>query len=361
MSDECSVVQRSNSIFAALDSDWKLYSRSVTFGNRYSQLDSGRFAAAIGIVWLHTMEMSASTSRLGEIGRFSVPFFSLVAMLLMGNAVHNRKKRRWLSYTWGRVARIGIPLLIWTAIYVCLRDVKHIVRPTNVLVPITPYLLLGGASLQLWFLPFLLLVSFVCFPVQVWLYSDPQLHTRMSAMLRLGLGALGLAVCFVADPFRVHVRPTLEDQACYVAALGWGALPSVCWGVAIGPTFSVLRKVRSGGGAVCGVAFLLCMFLVMAFGRSSLLENTSALFLLGLVFAARTRQLLAVCGYLGVCSFGIYLIHAAAGLGLETFLLRNPNSARFGTIAAVFVASLLLSTVLTWLLLQNRLTRWLVI
>src|SRR3954453_18190745 len=90
----------------------------VTPISRVQQLDAARFFAAVGIVWLHTMEISPQTSRLGELGRFAVPFFSLVAIAMMARSMRRTPNQSWSRYSWNRIVRIAGPFLIWTAIYV---------------------------------------------------------------------------------------------------------------------------------------------------------------------------------------------------------------------------------------------------
>ena len=50
-------------------------------------LDAARFVGTMAIVWLHTMAINPAYEWLANLGGFAVPFFTLTAVVLMGESV----------------------------------------------------------------------------------------------------------------------------------------------------------------------------------------------------------------------------------------------------------------------------------
>ena len=91
---------------------------------RLTGLDAARFLAAIAIIWQHTPE-SPQLKPFASLAAFAVPFFLAASILMTVESVRRNPDRSFVSYTVARFKRIYVPFLIWTAIYLLIRDLKH--------------------------------------------------------------------------------------------------------------------------------------------------------------------------------------------------------------------------------------------
>ena len=331
-------------------------------------LDAVRFLAAALIVWLHAMEISPHLTKLAVIGRGSVPFFAMAAVLLMGQSLRRDPARPYGAYAWSRVVRIYGPFLVWTILYLLFRNAKYIISGHTGDVQINPGLLLGSAAHHLWFLPFLLIVCLVMFPiVRIIVRGGPT--ARLVAAL---CAVAGLAIAFINIPW--STAPAVEQQrvtawegtlgaASYLGGLGWWALPAVFWGAALvavdTQVIKWLARWRRLAFASAVLAILGCVTALLLLGRFSFLENIYGVAFLAAALLPWKGRIVDFLAYLGRYAYGIYLIHVAVGLGMEMFVVRDRNSASFPVIFGLMLATLVISTLLAVLIGRFRATRWL--
>src|SRR5579884_1068324 len=85
-----------------------------TVGQRLISLDAARVIATLGVVWFHAVE-STELHTSGVLGRFSVAFYTMAAMVFLVDSSY-RRRRPYLSYALDRVRRLYLPFLGWGAI-----------------------------------------------------------------------------------------------------------------------------------------------------------------------------------------------------------------------------------------------------
>ena len=127
-------------------------------------LDTARVGAALGTVWIHSVQ-SSEMAPWGEVGRFAVPFFSVTAAILLVEALHANPDRSFVSYVSRRAKRLYVPFALWTVVYLAARSLKHAVFHSGEPIVFYPSILLNGSAHHLWFLPALTLWTIACFPL----------------------------------------------------------------------------------------------------------------------------------------------------------------------------------------------------
>jgi peptidoglycan/LPS O-acetylase OafA/YrhL len=128
---------------------------------RNDVLDLARLAAATGVIFIHCAPTTAAASQVVTFAQnVAVPFFLLSSLFLFwretesGTAPASAFTRRW--------ARVARPYLVWTALYFGARVALHLVHGSSLAEAARHHDLLhvlfaGGAAVQLYFLPLLLL------------------------------------------------------------------------------------------------------------------------------------------------------------------------------------------------------------
>lgn len=319
---------------------------------RMEFLDAMRFIAAAGIIWLHAFQIGLNP--ISDIGRLSVPFFVISALAMIFQGIE-RKQQTNSAYAMSRFKRIYVPFLFWTAVYLLLRNMKHLIRPDNPPVTVQSYMLFVGAAHHLWFLPYILLVS-------IGMHALFRIIREKRGVYALTMILIGLvAGMFRMKQFYPRGIPTLESQIQYFLDLSWDTMPAIGLGAAVSLYFREIKNVIAKFpllAVVLGILGAACVGINCAVERHNILEGISGLFLFVMALAPLKGKVIAWLAGLGRYSYGIYLTHVAFTLGLEVFLLRDRSKFTFSIGLTLFVLSLLGSTIATWLLHKSRYTRW---
>jgi surface polysaccharide O-acyltransferase-like enzyme len=203
--------------------------------SRNASLDALRVLSLSGIITLHVAgggfnDNKALAFVLDELSRFAVPAFFILSAYFW--------KPDELAAPWRltlRVARRVLPaFLLWTAVFVLLKQFAHLDRPATDYSPGGLLLLLwtGGPAFHLWFLPARVVATAMVG------FAGRWLGWRWTLALSLLLFAVGTVVGAYARPLFGHGFPFWMDRN----------------GLFFGPVFLtlgvLLRRHREGLGAL---------------------------------------------------------------------------------------------------------------
>jgi peptidoglycan/LPS O-acetylase OafA/YrhL len=310
---------------------------------RLPLVEVARVVAAIAIIWIHAVE-SPQLTRTTAVARFAVPFFVITSLVFLGESLRRRPDQRWSEYARRRFMRLYVPFLVWSVIYILARAVKHLfVHDTSPLL-IRPNLLWAGVTEQLWFLPFLLVVLLIAFPL-----------TRFAIQRNLGwiTAPVGLAVCvgalFVPSPDFFFDGPTT-----FFVQTALLAVPSAGIGLALAGLFPQIKRVAEN--SLVALIFLMVWIGTLValehFGRNTVLETFSGLCLMLACLApiSGAKRFDA----LGPYAFGIYLCHVLWIEFLQAIGHRAGLYVSIGFDVAVMTLATILSIALVASILRSK-------
>lgn len=273
-------------------------SRAPSPRERVPLVELARVVAAIAIIWIHAVE-SPELDRTTAMSRFAVPFFVITSLVFLGESLRRRPDQRWSEYARRRFMRLYVPFLVWSVIYILARAVKHLfVHDTSPLL-IRPNLLWAGVTEQLWFLPFLLVVLVIAFPLM-------RLATRSNLAWLVAI--IGVAICFGA-----LIIPTpsfvLDGPTTFFVATAMVAVPSAGIGLTIAAIFPPIKRFAQNSivALISAAVWIGTLVALLIHGRNTLLETFSGLFLLVACLAPISGA--KRFDRLGPYAFGIYLCH----------------------------------------------------
>lgn len=327
---------------------------------RLEMLDVVRLAAAVGVIWIHTIE-SPRLARLDGLGRFAVPFFGAAAVLLMGQSLYANPLRRWGRFALGRAQRLLVPLWAWTVIYLVARNAKGQFVTGAGPLGWDWHNFIAGSAQHLWFLPALFAVSVALFPVQRFAARAGRAAGQLLAAIAV---AAGVAWCLV--PKQVHYAQdlmTVPGQFSILGSLTWDMVPALCWGLAAGVWFKQAPAVvRSRVVTVTGlIVASVATALVCRHGRQIALENVAGLGCLAFALGRWQGPWVDRLARLGALAYGIYLCHILWVQGFRAIAGKLGMAPAPWLDASKFAASTVLSILTAWGLSKSRATRWLVV
>ena len=299
--------------------------------------------AAFSVVWIHGCAGSYWTSALNPLNDYAVPVFIAISMFLFAWQIIGKGKRNFGEMVVTRFKRLMIPFFIWTFIYLGIRIFKARFIHEPFEMDWVQIFLFKGSCYQLWFLPNLLYLSILFFPV---LYIANRNRKLTNTILLLVVVIAAVVLWFTPADIREADWFTRHIMLYFV--------PSVV-SAGIGMLFYVnFDSIRSGYGRnmriIIPVAAILLFFAQLVFPHV----------LTGLAFVAVLFPWLLFQGNysypmmlpLARNSMGIYLIH---GIFLEGFksvmqLIHHPIKGlplTLGSIIVTYLLSFLFSEILS--------------
>jgi len=321
-------------------------------------LDVVRFIAAFGIIVLHVAPLAQGTAWLGPLGRFAVPFFTTMAVVLAVDGCRRHPATKFGAYVVSRLFRIYVPFLIWTVLYIVLRDLKYHYYSHQASVPLEWSLLLVGSAHHLWFLPFIFLATFSAF------WAAKFLLLRLPAVPVLAvMSCVGALVVVVSSPQAITASASDDGlNLGYFAVRALNMLPAAFLGLGLGRVWQELcaspqRKRLAWLGLAIGV---LALALGPAFNHTLWLQHLAGFGAVMFALGPWHNAITAVLAGWGKSAYGIYLAHVFWYLALamccsKLHIPLNPVSV-FGLMASTLV----LSTLSSVLLGRFQFTAWIV-
>jgi surface polysaccharide O-acyltransferase-like enzyme len=330
----------------------------ATAQSRRAMLDLARLAAAYAILWLHTPQ-SPELQNSMAIGRFAVPFFVLATVLLVFEGVSRDPQRSWRRYTAARCARLYLPFLAWTGVYLAFKVFKGLLLPGEPNDYPGLDVLWAGGCWHLWFLPFILGVSLMAFAAAKTLAVRPELApwlcvTAFTAGLVVAISPLSSAPVPASSGFMPAALYRQLVLDAFLAAL-WGiAIAVACRNVG-------MRVLEHRVMAIAGALLLVAGTVwVWNFGRDRLVETLAGLGCLMVAFSPRQVTSHFV-REIGALAFGIYLAHVLWIKIFQTVATKAGFPLVWQRDVMVFLASAAASTLLVWAMSRSRWTRWMVV
>jgi peptidoglycan/LPS O-acetylase OafA/YrhL len=321
--------------------------------DRNTRLDGCRILASLGILYLHTF-IAADKPRQGDFGRFAVPFFTSSAMYLLLQSHRHRPDRPFTQYLKNRFVRLYVPFLAWGLLGLLLMNLKHHFISHQSWQPLRWDFLINGASIQLWFLPFIFLAGLVLFTICRGLVSLTRGWQILAVIVLLGIAV----IVGVSTSIGINDPNSAWQRFVFRAGFGLQTSPSLFIGIAIAlltPGGKVPRWI--GWAGLLAVTSLSTYIRFM--GRDDLLENAAGAGLL--LFALGGGPLLRspLWRRYAFLAYGIYLSQNIVLEPVRTMLNCLHVIWTTPIILAMFAVNLLITASISILLNRSRHTRWL--
>ncbi len=323
---------------------------AATAASRRTMLDVVRLLAAYAIVWLHTPQ-SPDYAAATALGRFAVPFFTAAAVFLTWEGLVRQPARSGGQYTRGRLLRIYVPFLAWSAIYLAFKVVKARLLPDQPNDFPGFEVLWLGSFYHLWFMPFILATTLAVFFAGRAIVGRPVRET------------ITLIACALAGWIIAWLPADRSSATVGFAQLAVDALPAALWGVALAIAWQkgagpALRRSAVGLAAFVIAVALVALNVVLL--RSRPVENLAGLAVLVFALADCRLPHLTRIARLGGLAYGIYLSHLLFIKALQAVASKLHLAETLPLVAGIFTLAALGSTFLSWLLARSRWTKWLV-
>jgi peptidoglycan/LPS O-acetylase OafA/YrhL len=318
---------------------------------RNEAIDQGRFFAATGVVWIHSMR-SESMSTWGELGRFAVPFFISLAILMTWQSLQRSSETHFSDYFVQRLRRLYLPMLVWSVVYMAFKLAKNLLQP-NMPNDFPGWSFLWGeTAYHLWFIPFLTLVV-------VLLFAFRKLATFTDSTKRwLAAGLMSVAALMSLVPEIEVPQPLAGVQWM------WRAAPAaICAFVlfALLDSRPTVHTVSPRLSRIAGMVGVAALFLAVMQPGSVILETIAGLmFLIVVLNEEVVWKNSSTLTMLGRISMGIYFCHLLFVKCTEIVLDRIVPDPVVWKDGAVFVVSLIGAACLSYVLYRFQPTRWLV-
>lgn len=326
-------------------------------GDFCANLDLLRLLAVAAVVWIHSME-TQTLQDWSRWCRFAVPAFTATSVLLLVWRHGGDPAKELWGYVKRRGARIYLLFLLWNCIYAVIRFGEHsVIKGGDTLRWSPATFFLSGFTEQLWFLPFLVVVTvLVAVPAFFWTRMGPK-----AWLLSMLLTTAGVAMALLPSPIIMDFK---VNPASYWFVLSWRAIPAALMVFGILPFCNRIKLKSSRPLLALTMVFVAAILLC----RSSygddlfLLQNAAGVILvLAAVLGPSPSHFKPMFRMLGGLALPVYLIHvlfvhAVQAVGHRVAHL--PVSMSFD--AAVFFMGLVGSGLAAWLLKKIPGLKWLV-
>ncbi len=334
-------------------------------GRRLVGVDAVRLICIFWVIWIHTTEAPELRFMLAFV-RFRMPVFVILSVFFLLASQEKHPQRTFVKYAVQRLKNLYVPFLAWSAIYYLLHGcydyfLRHAGWPA-----VSRGILIHGQAVHLWFVPFIVAVDILTFPVARWLLAHAS-RPALIAWPALLLGVIAAAAVgpgFTDSVIDYDYPAHLKDLLWRVITLG----PCIPLGLA---AFFIFKSqssrpktavARSGWLVVLGVAIVVAAVAAHVLtGPHPLPESAAALGIVLLALVPMHAAWLIHLARWGGYSFGMYLAHLVfvdAFHILREFVFHLPPSWWFDLLSLLLCVPATLA--LTLALDRSRFTRWLV-
>jgi peptidoglycan/LPS O-acetylase OafA/YrhL len=275
--------------------------------DRLMVFDACRFVAGVAVVWFHSIESDALNAS-GVIGRLSVAFYTIMAMVFLMEGIRRRPERSFLRFTTQRLRRLYLPFLGWSALTGATLVLLHAIDPNTYAPAIQLNSLVSGTALPLWFIPFLLVGSMLLFPAARWAVGN--LHREL--LLAAACGCIGLTLDSIPwnDP-PLQSIPLIGK----LLELSWHRWSALYWGIMLAVLYARWFKHwrwTGGGGALAIMGLLVAIGTTTYqwyYGILPSLKVAGGVGLTLIAFSPARGNIVRFLARFAPLSFGLYLSH----------------------------------------------------
>ncbi len=328
-----------------------------TKSHRMNSFDAFRSLAAFSTVLVHC-SISRQMLAIAPLSRFSLPFFVVSAIYFLFRSAMRDNQRPLVDVFRSRARRLLVPFFAWNAIYAGLSVVKHFFLFHDE--PDLPWKSIWvGSAHQLWFLPFLLIVTSAVLLVIQAARSCPIMRIPTAMVL----AALGVVMCYLPMP-AAFVHPL---GSYYLLERMFRMLPSVCWGISLGLVlmgrdldFERDPRTRVIGLTLVALGIGVLWMATVNSGPYRMARHLSGIGVLLIAIPPDGGWITMRLAKLGRYSYGIFLSHLVFVEGFLAVASRRGIGMSWELDVSIFVLSCVGATGLTILLMRFNGTRWLV-
>ena len=323
--------------------------------DRLMVLDAGRVVAGLGVVWFHSIE-SDSLRDSGAIGRFSVAFYTMMAMVFLFEHIERNPERHFAEFAWGKIKRLYVPFLAWSAISLPLLAGAKLLEPRLELPGLGWDFLVAGATLPLWFVPFVIVVTLLAFPLAKWVVKDRR--RELAVLLACVAAALGLEYFPWGDsPLRGM------PMAGRFMELSWNRWSAAYWGVALAIVYRRwLREWpwRSVIGIVGAVGTVVGVAMMWHGGMTAGLKAHCGICFALLALAPWRGEWIEKIGRYGRLAFGLYFAHMTMIILLRCVANRAGIAVGWERDVGIFLATVGICGAVLVGMVRTKMLRWMV-
>jgi len=325
--------------------------------------DTLRLIALFAVVWIHGSDTNPLAGRLRDLGAdAAVPAFLLMAAYLMMASLSKSPAPPFGDFMRRRWTRLGLPYLAWTVLYLLFRLAKHTFAVKQPLVvDWVPTVFCGAAAYHLWFIPALLYLTALFFP----LFRAARDRAGPWAPIVALLLAAAMLGAFLVVEARHAITPGVSGFLL-LRLLGYGAcmpLGAAIWLAEHGPR-QWLRPRTGPGVPLLAVGMWAAAVAVRPFPHVELLYVTLlalGAFLLALAWPRTEQPVPRWLAETSALTFGIYLVHGMCVEGLQVVAgMAHVSITGFPATLGIIVASYGLSLLGAAGLSRVPACRWLV-
>lgn len=263
---------------------------------RLANLERLRIVAMLEIVTFHVGAAAGGEAyRLPVVGGLGLPVF-----LLLNNAFNCTLSERMgtRSFLDVKVSRLLLPWLIWSGVYASVLVAEKVRHGEPVGEAFSPWMIIGGTYIHLWFVPFALFGSLLIAGLQA---RTKAVSHRLMLAVMLGVGS----AIVLAAGWLLHVRE-LEWPL-----LQWlFALPSPLLGFALGRVLLARdRRLLSGLAVLLAIVALATLAASLALTVPEMDRRYAVSMALVCAFLLWPGKADALSRRLTPLLFGVYLMH----------------------------------------------------
>ena len=326
--------------------------------------DLVRAFAAISVIWVHAGRSAEwHALHLSDLGRWGTAFLNMLAAFFLVVTLQKFLVRTpgvagASSFLGHRLARIGLPFVIWSLVYVAARGLNYVLFGKATDLQLSPTLLVHGTTYHLWFLPYLMLISTLAMPAVYWAIGSKVRERVLSAIT----AAIAMYILFAPVPTWL---PSDQHSLTVIFGTVYMRSPAFLFGLTFGLLY--VSKFKLQVPLALGLAG--GVMAVLAAGCSTI-STTEAVDMVWYRIAAvgafvvalmPWRGMLATAGAkLGSLGFGVYLCHllfVEFGHAVAHAMKLHPSISQD---VMVFVFAVIASFTFAALMRKTAWLRWLI-
>lgn len=125
---------------------------------RDSAVDALKLFSCFGVIVIHVHANTIRAEKLAQFfSSFCVPFFFVTSLYYFVNSIDRGATPKSILVKIGK--RIGIPLLVWSSIYIALITAKHLITGKDISIDIVNVFLYAGSAEHLYYLSELIIIQ----------------------------------------------------------------------------------------------------------------------------------------------------------------------------------------------------------